>query len=136
MPEHPPALGSACLTCPADCRTDTRSGTVAGSTRSVSFYSLQGVVVSSITSHPRGQVCCVPAASLSSYLSQRSLLEHSTFRQPGPVAGARCGRQLTAAKRVVGGTEAGFGSFPWMALVRAGQARCGGALIGDRWVSK
>ena len=50
--------------------------------------------------------------------------------------GVRCGRQLTAAKRVVGGTEAGFGSFPWMALVRAGQARCGGALIGDRWVSK
>ena len=97
---------------------------------------LQGVVVSSITSHPRGQVCCVPAASLSSYLRQRTLLEHSTFRQPAPVAGARCGRQLTAAKRVVGGTEAGFGSFPWMALVRAGQARCGGALIGDRWVSK
>ena len=91
-------------------------------------------VVSSITSHPRAQVCCVPAASLSSYLRQRPLLEHSTFRQPGPVAGARCGRQLTAAKRVVGGTEAGFGSFPWMALVRAGQARCGGALIGDRWV--
>ena len=43
-------------------------------------------------------------------------------------------RSRDVAKRVVGGTEAGFGSFPWMALVRAGQARCGGALIGDRWV--
>ena len=101
-----------------------------GFTRSV----YTGCSVGVPSSHPRGQVCCVPAASLSSYLSQRTLLEHSTFRQPGPVAGARCGRQLTAAKRVVGGTEAGFGSFPWMALVRAGQARCGGALVGDRWV--
>ena len=95
---------------------------------------LYGGLIPLSSSHPRAQVCCVPAASLSSYLSQRTLLQHSAPRQPGPVPGARCGRQLTAAKRVVGGTEAGFGSFPWMALVRAGQARCGGALVGDRWV--
>merc|ERR1719414_949189 len=41
---------------------------------------------------------------------------------------------MTAAKRVVGGTDAQFGSFPWMALIKGGQSRCGGALVGDRWV--
>lgn len=46
----------------------------------------------------------------------------------------QCGQRMTAAKRVVGGTDAAFGSFPWMALVKGGQTRCGGALIGDRWV--
>ena len=42
---------------------------------------------------------------------------------------------MTAAKRVVGGTDAAFGSFPWMALVKGGQSWCGGALIGDRSAS-
>ena len=34
----------------------------------------------------------------------------------------------------MGGTEAGFGSFPWMALIRGGSMRCGGALVSSRWV--
>jgi len=34
-----------------------------------------------------------------------------------------------AQNRVVGGTEAGFGSFPWQAYIRIGSSRCGGSLI-------
>merc|ERR1712202_68622 len=45
-----------------------------------------------------------------------------------------CGKTAIAGRRVVGGTEAGFGSFPWMALVRGSTNRCGGALISSRWV--
>jgi len=45
-----------------------------------------------------------------------------------------CGKTGIAARRVVGGTEAGFGSFPWMALIKGGSTRCGGALIRPSWV--
>ena len=55
------------------------------------------------------------------------------FPQELPGAG-QCGRQMTAAKRVVGGSDAGFGRYPWMALVKGGQTRCGGALVGQSWV--
>lgn len=37
--------------------------------------------------------------------------------------------RLTAQRRIVGGTEAGFGSFPWQAYIRIGSSRCGGSLI-------
>jgi len=37
-------------------------------------------------------------------------------------------------RRVVGGTEAGFGAFPWQAMVKVGATRCGGALIGKQHI--
>ncbi|XP_045605931.2 uncharacterized protein [Procambarus clarkii] len=37
--------------------------------------------------------------------------------------------RLSAQRRIVGGTEAGFGSFPWQAYIRIGSSRCGGSLI-------
>jgi len=37
-------------------------------------------------------------------------------------------------RRIVGGSDVGFGQFPWQALVRIGASRCGGALIGRRAV--
>jgi len=53
----------------------------------------------------------------------------------GPVESEEgCGKPSIAARRVVGGTKAGFGSFPWQALVRVGSSRCGGALIHKNWV--
>jgi len=48
--------------------------------------------------------------------------------------GTECGKPAIAARRVVGGFDAGFGTFPWMALVRGSTNRCGGALIRSRWV--
>ena len=91
------------------------------------------------------QVCCVLPDKLPSYNRQQRLLEYSDIdesktgnqdsRDQVPGQGGQCGMRMTAAKRVVGGTDAAFGSFPWMALVKGGQTRCGGALVGDRWVA-
>ncbi len=41
---------------------------------------------------------------------------------------------LDSRRRIVGGTEAGFGAFPWQAMIRVGSTRCGGALIGRQHV--
>jgi hypothetical protein len=39
--------------------------------------------------------------------------------QLGPVHNdPQCGRPVIAKRRVVGGKEAGFGTFPWQALIR------------------
>lgn len=40
-----------------------------------------------------------------------------------------CGRVHVSRRRVVGGADAGFGQFPWQALVYVGRDRCGGALV-------
>ncbi|KAL1497548.1 hypothetical protein ABEB36_008489 [Hypothenemus hampei] len=39
-----------------------------------------------------------------------------------------------AQRRIVGGDEAGFGTFPWQAYIRIGSSRCGGSLISRRHV--
>ncbi|KAG6447265.1 hypothetical protein O3G_MSEX004823 [Manduca sexta] len=48
-----------------------------------------------------------------------------------------CGIQAskqTAQRRIVGGDDAGFGTFPWQAYIRIGSSRCGGSLISRRHV--
>ena len=42
--------------------------------------------------------------------------------------GMRPGAALVANRRVIDGSDAGFGTFPWQALVRIGKAKCGGVL--------
>jgi len=80
------------------------------------------------------QVCCVfegQGRSLENARQER----HLDLKDYGGVDNERgCGSPGIAARRVVGGTEAGFGSFPWMALIRGGSARCGGALVRPSWV--
>ncbi|KYN32968.1 Serine proteinase stubble [Trachymyrmex septentrionalis] len=48
-------------------------------------------------------------------------------------SGDRCGIPIVskqiAQRRIVGGDEAGFGSFPWQAYIRIGSSRCGGTLV-------
>ncbi|OWR51281.1 serine protease, partial [Danaus plexippus plexippus] len=44
------------------------------------------------------------------------------------------GNKQTAQRRIVGGDDAGFGSFPWQAYIRIGSSRCGGSLISRRHV--
>jgi len=83
------------------------------------------------------QVCCASSdgttgTSLGSARQQRRL-ETQHWREK-VVPDEKCGKPAIAARRVVGGTEAGFGSFPWMALVRGSTNRCGGALVSSRWV--
>lgn len=66
-----------------------------------------------------------------------------TFERPdvsyGPVQNdPRCGLSAqsrnVAQRRIVGGSEAGFGSFPWQAYVRVGTSRCGGSLVNEWYV--
>ncbi|GAB6033117.1 hypothetical protein CHUAL_012728 [Chamberlinius hualienensis] len=39
-----------------------------------------------------------------------------------------------AQRRIIGGDEAGFGHFPWQALIRIGTSRCGGSLVNRFYV--
>ncbi|KAI5699976.1 hypothetical protein M8J75_012072 [Diaphorina citri] len=62
--------------------------------------------------------------------------DHHEIPQPlnyGPVQNdPRCGvsvKNQGAQRRIVGGDEAGFGSFPWQAYIRIGSSRCGGSLV-------
>lgn len=51
----------------------------------------------------------------------------------GPVKNEKeCGLQTVGRRRIVGGYNAGFGVYPWQALILNQQSRCGGALI-DKW---
>ena len=43
-------------------------------------------------------------------------------------------RRNIAQRRIVGGDEAGFGSFPWQAYIRIGTSRCGGSLVNEWYV--
>ena len=71
---------------------------------------------------------------LQSYHKHQRLSEYSSNHERTRTGqrGQQCGVQMTAGKRVVGGDNAQFGEYPWMALVRGNQAQCGGALVGDR----
>ncbi|XP_022166237.1 uncharacterized protein LOC111030850 isoform X1 [Myzus persicae] len=46
-----------------------------------------------------------------------------------PSCGVSVAKQQGAQRRIVGGDEAGFGSFPWQAYIRIGSSRCGGSLV-------
>lgn len=54
--------------------------------------------------------------------------DHGPVRND-PSCGLTDTSRIGAQRRVVGGTEAGFGSFPWQAYIRIGSSRCGGSLI-------
>ncbi|KAK4316296.1 hypothetical protein Pmani_012532 [Petrolisthes manimaculis] len=78
-----------------------------------------------------------------SHGTQRGQRGHQSYRQDssgitpvdyGPIrndhgCGLSTSSRLSAQRRIVGGTEAGFGSFPWQAYIRIGSSRCGGSLI-------
>ncbi|KAF8763942.1 testisin-like [Argiope bruennichi] len=56
-------------------------------------------------------------------------------RSYGPVKNdPYCGRSATRTSRIVGGNDAYFGQFPWQAVIQVGGSRCGGALVGRRFV--
>jgi len=60
-------------------------------------------------------------------------------RNWGPVQNdPRCGvsavKRSIAQRRIVGGDEAGFGTFPWQAYIRIGTSRCGGSLVNEWYV--
>ncbi|XP_067004097.1 venom protease [Anabrus simplex] len=89
--------------------------------------------------------CCHRnTAKKSGHLAQTpsSASELTPLPDFGPVINdPRCGvstgklaPSLGAQRRIVGGDEAGFGSFPWQAYIRIGSSRCGGSLVSRRHV--
>lgn len=54
--------------------------------------------------------------------------------QNDPRCGLSASRRNVAQRRIVGGDEAGFGSFPWQAYIRIGTSRCGGSLVNEWYV--
>jgi len=81
------------------------------------------------------QVCCDRQSTGRSFLGGVRQDRKFAYEDYGPIESEKsCGQSGVAARRVVGGTDAGFGSFPWMALIRGGSTRCGGALIRPSWV--
>jgi len=84
------------------------------------------------------QVCCIQPS-----LQSRRFKENSIFGSGppptsvdfGPVVNdPTCGRPPNANRRVLDGEPAGFGSFPWQALIRVGKGKCGGVLVNRRHV--
>ncbi|CAB4067506.1 unnamed protein product [Lepeophtheirus salmonis] len=54
--------------------------------------------------------------------------------QNEPTCGLSNNNHNVAQRRIVGGDEAGFGSFPWQAYIRIGTSRCGGSLVNEWYV--
>ncbi|GFS63982.1 prostasin [Trichonephila inaurata madagascariensis] len=75
--------------------------------------------------------CCVSGNEPQS----KQVATPTTQRSFGPVKNdPYCGRSATRTSRIVGGNDAYFGQFPWQAVIQVGGSRCGGALVGRRFV--
>ncbi|CRK97952.1 CLUMA_CG011324, isoform A [Clunio marinus] len=87
------------------------------------------------------QGCChrtAKSSNLGAEAGKTFVLTDLPNKDYGPVVNdASCGISLakqTAQRRIVGGDDAGFGSFPWQAYIRIGSSRCGGSLVSRRHV--
>lgn len=83
-------------------------------------------------------VCCIQPAFVSRRFKENSIFDSGPASSPrdfGPVTNDPvCGRPPNANRRVLDGEPAGFGSFPWQALIRVGKGKCGGVLVNRRHV--
>lgn len=64
---------------------------------------------------------------------RRPAIEYGPVRND-PRCGLNAASRSVAQRRIVGGSEAGFGSFPWQAYIRIGTSRCGGSLVNEWYV--
>ncbi|KAG8189134.1 hypothetical protein JTE90_018428 [Oedothorax gibbosus] len=87
--------------------------------------------------------CCVPSGGLTSSMEVKKERGATSGgggvvtqgRSFGPVKNdPYCGKSAVRTSRIVGGNDAYFGQFPWQAVIQVGGSRCGGALVGRRFV--
>ena len=71
-------------------------------------------------------VCEKPNLNFEKFLKTKSIINKKILIYSG--CGVSIGK-IGAQRRIVGGDEAGFGSFPWQAYIRIGSSRCGGSLV-------
>jgi len=87
-------------------------------------------------------VCCVKPVTINRWLHDNRIndglnegyKQQQVHREPAVINDPKCGIRPTANRRVIDGTDAGFGTFPWQALIRIGKAKCGGVLINRQHV--
>ena len=77
-------------------------------------------------------VCCVKPVTINRWLHDNRLNDgynedyktlRDRHREPGVINDPKCGVRPSANRRVIDGTDAGFGTFPWQALIRIGKAK-------------
>ena len=77
-------------------------------------------------------VCCVKPVTINRWLHDNRLndgfnedykAQRDRHREPGVINDPKCGVRPSANRRVIDGTDAGFGTFPWQALIRIGKAK-------------
>jgi len=83
--------------------------------------------------------CCNRPSKVGyTYIVQQDNFAHPEINWGSVKNDPRCGvsavRRSIAQRRVVGGDEAGFGTFPWQAYIRIGTSRCGGSLVNEWYV--
>jgi len=83
-------------------------------------------------------VCCVKPVTINRWLHDNRINdgfnEGYKQRDPPVINDPKCGIRPSSNRRVIDGTDAGFGTFPWQALIRIGKAKCGGVLINRQHV--
>jgi len=85
-------------------------------------------------------VCCVNPTTVNRWLQDNRVndahnVDYKSVSKNSVVNDPMCGiRPSQANRRVIDGSDAGFGTFPWQALVRIGKAKCGGVLVNRQHV--
>ena len=80
------------------------------------------------------KVCCVRPSTVNRWLNdyrENDIINnnyHEVKSKSTVINDPKCGNRPTANRRVIDGSDAGFGTFPWQALVQIGKAKCGGVL--------
>ena len=75
-------------------------------------------------------VCCVKPATVNRWLNDNRINDevNGAFKPAKKERvhnDPKCGVRPTANRRVIDGSDAGFGTFPWQALIRIGKAKAG-----------
>ena len=75
-------------------------------------------------------ICCVKPATVNRWLNDNRINDevNGAFKKAKKervLNDPKCGIRPTANRRVIDGSDAGFGTFPWQALIRIGKAKAG-----------
>lgn len=82
-------------------------------------------------------VCCVKPQTINRWLHENRVNDnfndgykqhqhHHYNSKPSVINDPKCGIRPSSNRRVIDGTDAGFGTFPWQALIRIGKAKVNG----------
>ena len=75
-------------------------------------------------------VCCVKPTTVNRWLNDNRINDdvNGAYKKANKERvhnDPKCGIRPTSNRRVIDGSDAGFGTFPWQALIRIGKAKVG-----------